>query len=185
MSKPSLLSLPVELKLVVINLLPFTTLQNFAAVHPHLRTIIDLEAIRGATHSGDLLYQLCTAKQSSQFNQNHQVCCECLRLRPNAKFTSSLGRERRNAINLFCDDCGTKGSEAPEPWCKKCKIVSLVSDRHCVRNSDLEQSEGFRVPVVGDMLPSNGVLPALDVCPMSRRERWCLRDEWAMAWACS
>lgn len=60
--------------------------------------------------------------------------------------------------------------------------VGFGSGRRCVRIEELEKREGFRVPSVQDMLSSNGVLPGLDECPMSWRERWCLRDKWVIAY---
>ncbi|KAA6406592.1 MAG: hypothetical protein FRX48_09647 [Lasallia pustulata] len=62
MSKPSLLSLPDELQVEILNSLPYPDAQNLAAVDKYHRTLINLNAIRDKAHSANLLHQLHTAK---------------------------------------------------------------------------------------------------------------------------
>lgn len=50
------------------------------------------------------------------------------------------------------------------------------SGRRCVRNAEFKKTEGFVVQNVEEILLPDGTVPALDECPMSWRERWCLGD---------
>ena len=184
MAAPSLLTLPIEIQLQIIDLLPFPTVQNLTAVHPHFCSTIDLDAIRTATHSADILHELWLTTRTKPYHQGPKVCCECLRLRPNNKFSPKIRNRRIRywGASGFCIDCGIKRSGVPDIWCKKCEEVPEVEadcgrfphGRNCIRIAELEKMGTFRAPDPRVLFfVSDAHWREEDDPVLSWRERWC------------
>ena len=171
MAPATLLTLPAEIQLNIIDLLPYPTAQVLAAVHPHFQNIIDLDTIRTATHSAEVFKQL-TIAQREPFRkcQDHRACCGCLRLRPATKFSP---RKRNDScyylVDWFCIDCSVKRSRVPNIWCEKCRGLGYADPlRHW---GDIRRVEKLEVEFFWRWRTT----PSYDIETGEFRHMWCFR----------
>ncbi|MCJ1384938.1 hypothetical protein MMC17_008056 [Xylographa soralifera] len=117
-----LLSLPIELKAHIINLLPYPTLQVLYATHPYFREVIDLEPSKYCQLHQEpyipagykwkppyisVMSEMTFAAKSDPFLSRRKLkpCAYCIRLRSVEHFSKNNMKPKRD-YSAFCIDCG-------------------------------------------------------------------------------
>lgn len=118
------LSLPIELQIDILDLLPFPCLQVLHNTHPYFRTLVNLDKIRSTTHTHELLYQgyYYALEETQRTGNRHKTCGECF----SVKHVEGYKEDRKLTWQLkvsdyyLCSKCCADRPGLPEPWCRVC-----------------------------------------------------------------